>query len=175
MSTEQVAVATTSKIEPILKLANGAIVYDRNRFEFYNHMESFPIRLYPTAMEKFVKELKVLKVMASQKQELLNAKMEQHLACGGSPETIPVVPNEEIMRVDICSVGRNETKLIFNIFNNKPYIWLKQLYHPKEDPTSLKFSAGGIMFEEDDRYEDISAFASRYAKKKSNFQFIKRF
>lgn len=170
------ASAAAASAEPVFKLANGAVVYDRNRFEFYNHMESFPIRLYPTGMEKLMKELKVLKVMAAQKQELLDAKKEKHLATGGLPENFPLVPNEEIMRVDICSVGRNETKLIYNVFNNKPYIWLKQMYHPKDNPTDLKFGLGGVLFEPDDSYEELAEFVSTFTKKKkSNFPFVKRF
>lgn len=156
------------------KLMNGKIVFEKNKFDFYNHTEIEKISMYKTPAVKLIEQLKLIQVMAAQKNELIHAKIEKHLATGGTLENFPQLPDETIMDVELSRFGIWETKLTMDIYNNKVFIWLKLMIHPEEDPTSTHF-VRGVKFEIQDKCDDLANFiASAPVPEKKKTQFFRK-
>jgi len=146
------------------KILNGRIIFEKNKFDFYNHEEE-KVSLYKKAAEKLVLQLRLIQVMARQKIEIIDAKIDKHLATGGTLENFPKLPDETIMNVDLSHFGIWETQLSLEIFNNKVYIWLKLMIHPEEDPLSLHF-VRGVKLEVNDNCDELAKYIEKFDKKK---------
>jgi len=160
----------TSHDGKCFNLQKGDILFDGKKFELYNHGDSKPIIIWPKKMALLVDNLRVLQMVAEQKKELIELKLEQ-LKSKNLPVVFLKIPK---FTVQLSQTPKHVINMYVDVYENRVLMWIKLLFYPPDDPTHLKHCKGGLQFTMEDSPDALKLYIDECQANKKNPKFEER-